>query len=363
MAEFDLHQQAFALSWAVNMVGKMRGDAHDLTGMLKAALTDHLALPRLRELIGTWSLAWGPVVWENPLNLRGVADNAVAVFVNEDARVYVVAIAATNPASIFDWVIEDGDVNSKVTWPYGGACPPDTWISAGTALGVGVLRSLKDPVTHKGLKPFLDGVRDAKASLVFTGHSLAGALSPTLALSYFPSVEAKAGWADVLVYPTAGATPGNAMMKAFFGGVFPSVVTGDQPWQRWNQVLWNDLDVVPHAWAWLTMAELPKLYGEFITEVAVLAAAASLHAGPFYVHLRNQPMTGTLNPKWPVDGLKPYLAQMVYQHVEAYLALLGVSKLADVNPPTELAAGTVDVDALQDRILAYVAAQKARHAD
>ncbi|MEN9864973.1 MAG: hypothetical protein RL748_563 [Pseudomonadota bacterium] len=56
---------------------------------------------------------------------------------------------------------------------------------------------------------FLNSKVNANDTLIFTGHSLAGALSPTMAMFLY-SDPANSGWKSIHVQPSAGATPGNA---------------------------------------------------------------------------------------------------------------------------------------------------------
>jgi hypothetical protein len=77
-------------------------------------------------ILGNWNLLWGPaLIEETDENHQptGVADNALYV-VQCDALafpggpilpVYVVAIAATNPASLYDWETEDFQYRKLLT--------------------------------------------------------------------------------------------------------------------------------------------------------------------------------------------------------------------------------------------------------
>jgi len=328
MPSYDLYQQTFTLSLAINSASGSTGSAADVANILKGKLGDLLGNTDVQQLIGTWTLAWGPAVWEHPLDLRGYADNAVAVFHNADSNTYVCAIAATNANSLFDWTVEDFWVSDKVRWLYNPALGTP-WISAATNFGIGVLLSLRDPATGTYLSDFLHSAASSKATLIFAGHSLAGALSPTLAMVLYGTAAQRAAWQNVYVYPTAGATPGNLAFSAAFALQFPAPTPGAQPWQRWNTLLWNDLDVVPHAWEAINMARVPFLYtgaDAVKIEVGAIVAYALYEAGLDYIQLPNFQLKGTQHSA-SVDDLKGFFAELFYQHVPAYLTLIGVTEL------------------------------------
>jgi hypothetical protein len=92
---------------------------------------------------------------------------------------------------------------------------PPPAVSAATALGVSnLLMQMTDP-THGTRQRFLTHAANANSTLIFCGHSPAGALSPTLAMYHCPQPTGR-GWQQVLVLPTAGASPGNTKFAALF---------------------------------------------------------------------------------------------------------------------------------------------------
>lgn len=304
------------------------GSTADLEKILRAKLEKLLTTAEVRTLIGDWTMAWGPAVWKHPLNFRGYSDNTAAVFHNAATNTYVCAIAATNANSVFDWAVEDFWVSDKVRWQYSPARRVP-WLSAATNFGIGMLLSLRDPGTGVFLSDFLASVASPAATLVVTGHSLAGALSPTLAMVLYGTPQARLAWNQVLVFPTAGATPGNGAFATAFAEQFPAQTTGANPWQRWNTLMWNSLDVVPHAWAPFTMLAVPVLYEAtpvVKAEIGAIIAYCLYQAGIDYVHLTNQSLKGTQRPG-TVSDIKAFLAEMGYQHVDAYFDLLGVPEI------------------------------------
>ncbi|MBX3738249.1 MAG: hypothetical protein KF715_16260 [Candidatus Didemnitutus sp.] len=413
-APLDTYQQVFALSMLSNRASAFTGPAAALQQQLQYELSSYLSgtnlktvsnggfvpdtdplpglLPGIPTYLGDWTLEWGPVVFSHTRKdgkPTGVADNAVFVAscpavtfpgcpnTNQSNQptgtltTYVVAIAATNPTSIYDWTVEDFDVSSSVPWngwtpgnltpaskPVGLTTPV---ISMGTAIGVSTVLSLTPPAAAPGsgqtLPQFLSQLKPGpNSAIVFTGHSLAGALSPTTAFQLQRS-GALSGFAYNLVYPTAGATPGNLPFVSAFNTAFPSPpkdpatgatwqIPAGAPYQCWNTLLWNRYDVVPHAWYAFfggspKLSEIPTLYGSpalsSVSDLATGAAANSAFSTAIYAHTRNAPLPGTLQPgvmlgssyvstPTPPTAFEQFLAQLYVQHIGMYSGI-------PANPP------------------------------
>ena len=323
---FDLWQQTFTLSYMVNAdYGVLGITTEGLVNDLTSSIQSRLANPGLQNLIGSsWELAWGPCVFQRPLSLY--ADNAMYVAHDQANDIYVVAIAATNIDSLYDIQVEDLDV-TPISWPYGGSAPNGTQIATGTSDGVKVLLAMQSQ--GQTLLSYLQTVADASSStLIFAGHSLGGALSPTLALALTNQGLNLGDWKAVHVYPTAGPTAGNATFAAYFSQTFPQSATGSQPWQVWNADLANGLDIVPRAWNAQTLATIPDLYAPNVTtstEFANTVAAKVKQVQPYgYTRIGTaNDLTGS-----SVQGSGPVFAEEAhYQHVYAYFQLLGVQAL------------------------------------
>jgi hypothetical protein len=343
---FDPWQQVFTMSMLVNREGKVTGEtAGQLQEALDSTVRGDLSDPQFQSLIGdSWQIVWGPCVYQNAGS--GVADNAMLVVQNTASNMYVVAIAATNFHSTFDKLTEDASVKPIMAWPYGQAMPPGTTfpsgvaISPGTGIGVGILQGMQDENSNKPLATFLQSVQSAAATLVFTGHSLGGALAPALACSLITQGALDPGqWADVYVYPTAGPTPGNGAFGTLFQTLFPQTAVGAQPWEIWNSLIWNNLDIVPHAWNQTTLSQISGLYAPTVhpgIAILVLLGTAQANAqGQGYQQLpSNGALPGTFlppsdipNPVVKPPTQYPFLAEALYQHIDAYFSLLGVQSL------------------------------------
>lgn len=347
----NLCQQAFVLSHESNALGdnQKMGQPSALASQLNGYLTQFFQDPEKQKAMGSWSLAWGPAVFTKAPSDTSAPDNVMYVAANADQSVYVVAIAGTNFQSHYDLASEDNNALLPVSWKkafpslgkYG--VPPDIkptpQISAGTAAGVNALLSMTDPDTHQSLVTFLGslGTKGSK-TLIFAGHSLGGALAPTLALALFNPVGGQlstANWGHVYVLPTAGPTPGNQGFATFFKQVFPPVSMNlDKPYYAWNQNIWNSLDAVPHAWhtpllekildlyqpKWPLLIPPPLLLAQ-VEGAIVISNLFGFLAGP-YALLPNIMVPGTL--KDTITDTDSFMNEVGHQHIDAYNQFFGV---------------------------------------
>lgn len=382
---YDAWQTTFVLSMKSNAVMSSKGTQQSLADELYADLADpstgFFNQANTQQYIGQWEVVWGPSIYQAPKDVGGHYDNAMYVAANADKSIYVVAIAATNGSSMYDWMQEDAGVNQTYTWPAAGSqwgltlanpTGKTPYLSAGTTLGIqNLLLNMPDLIatnaTHgQSLLTFLTNLGKAyqdlplKPQLIFAGHSLAGALSPTLATALFNSNGGPlniADWSNVYVYPTAGATPGNADFASYFSAVFPQPPNQPkgatpQDYQQWNTLLWNTLDVVPHAWLIAMLEEIPKLYTPpypVVPSVVLLKDwavkrsndGAATGAG-VYTQLVNQSLPGKVSPLYPVSDLESFLMQLLYQHISAYKSLIPVLELMPDKKDKELITALVD---------------------
>ena len=352
----DVFQQVFALSIASNLVYDLKGTQSSLQAALRLGLT--LALPT----IGTgWEIKWGPVVWKNkPDNAETGPDNSWYIAYHprlqfEDGSVhptYVIAVAGTPVESVYVWTKQTFAVNTVAdfnAWVASGiqnrpvVVPPkdviegNTYIAKGIADGVHLL--LTTPAPEGAVSPgttlldFITNVdKSASPRFIATGHSLGGALSPSLALALVSS-----GYISretTLTYPSAAPSPGNIGFADYFAQTFPARESSEVSYKGWNLNLVNILDVAPQAWAVLrsvspaqNLGNIPAIYGRpiipFVLGATIVFALHALSSGVRYKALPSQYFSST-PPSDPPTTLAEFVRLLGPAHIGAYINEVGI---------------------------------------
>ena len=199
----------------------------------------------------------------------------------------------------------------------------DAWVSARLEHGNDLLSFLKAAVASAS----------GRVDLVVTGHSKGGALAPTLAL-WLAETQGSAAeayrWdpdqrATVGCYAFAGPTAGNAAFAQR---------SNERIGARCHRIF-NPLDVVPRAWVPQDMRGIGRLYDAAVVRpIAGLGSLANDIADVVeteklgYTHIGNdvQELPGALN-----NDKRDFAAQLVHQHLQAYLDKMGIGAFVSVD--------------------------------
>jgi len=315
----------YQVSMYSSLVANKKGP--DLEAQLYAAI--QAALEKDAPQIGTWSVAWGPVVVQHEPDSYAI--NAMYVAECQDHHLRgtcVVGIAGTNPSSLFDWLVEDGLVQKQIPWVYALRSAPGAKIALGTGIGLSKLQHATPgngrPGAGTTLLKFLGGIEPKLGKrLIISGHSLGGALSPTLTLWLH---DVRILWdtfhlVQLSTMPTAGPTAGNSI----FAGYSDKHLTATR--------FANAIDVVPHAWQASDLEKIPTLYAPDIepdqTIHDLVAFAKRLSANGDYTQILHDtgwfPFdvdTALIDPTKSV--FVNFARQLAYQHTFAYMRYFGV---------------------------------------
>ncbi|RYC56616.1 hypothetical protein CHU98_g9587 [Xylaria longipes] len=354
---YDLFQQIYCLSMAVNIVSGYEGPEATLQAALKQAL--NRVLP---QLTGNWRVSWGPRVYKekNQDSTDGGPDNVWFAAVDDTQKVCVVAIAGTSAKSWAD-IYQDFDVREVVDfnawvklWSPQGIPQPEAtdptqgndstlpYCAKGTC--VGVWNVLNNTSTEHGegtrINQYLSSL-DSSYTIVIAGHSLGGALVPIVALGLDKA--ALVGDHEVRVLPSAGVSPGNDILAADYAVAFPRLedTPSGKSYQVYNTDYNNTFDIVPQAWSTdenddrnlhNILDRILKPEGDFRNEVESylnLAIGQSAASKIRYTPLQGQSFTGP-PPAVPVQNWEDVKVVFGTEHVPAYRDEWGINEFINI---------------------------------
>ncbi|KAI2773234.1 hypothetical protein F4815DRAFT_488356 [Daldinia loculata] len=354
MAEFDynLFQQIYCLSMVTGVVSNKKDTETNLQDALKKTLDD--ILPRLT---GAWSISWGPRVFkEKPDESEGGPDNVWFAAIDHTQKVCAVAIAGTAANSISDlW--QDFNVGAVVdfedwveSWSSQGIPKPKedhsqkdpsrSYCAKGTCDGTWNVLSNPSTAVNSGLRvdEYLQQL-DSDYTIVFTGHSLGGALAPTSALGL---AQSKIGCRNtVKVLPSAGVSPGNDVFAKKYSEVFAKDPLSSKDYKVYNTDFYNIYDIVPQAWSTnpdhdrnlnnilkiLQCSDDFKPKAEQLVSVAQFLATKS-HV--LYTPLPGQSFVGCPPPIDPIESWDQVGEHSSQHHVLAYWDELGIAEFMHI---------------------------------
>ena len=248
--DYNFFQQLYCLNAVANAAGKATGNVEKLRKTIKSALDK-----KIPKLPGNWTVTWGPGIFKKDDKPGQGPDNAC--FVAQSGKTCVVAVAGTaiySKEGIFIDIDVDNTVDYKKwlsLWnpqsgvPYAVAGHPIVdptlpYLAAGTCIGVANVLNMTSTYASSNLLlwQYLKSL-DAGMTVIFTGHSMGGALTPVIALALQQSKILTAS--NVSVLPSAGATPGNEPFVQLYEAAFAPTGTD---YQGFNANFFNTNDVV-----------------------------------------------------------------------------------------------------------------------
>ena len=216
----------------------------------------------------SWRVVWGPALNADRSNLLYAARNS-------QTGQLAVSIRGSDFSFWLNW-IEDLAVLRVV--PYNEFVPTagnTAQIAFGTAVGLRQILRAQDGT--ESLESFLTAVPEGTPILI-TGHSLGGCLASVLA----PCVADWRGSASSLaVYTIAAPSPGNAEFAVYYNTLFTDP-SGHSTAFRF----FNNLDVVPNAWA--TLATVMTYYPPMVpspSDIDKIVVRAETAVGGKYCQL------------------------------------------------------------------------------
>lgn len=354
MTTYDLSQQLYCLNAAANAVGQKQEDEQSLETAMNIALNTYIP-----QLTGNWKVTWGPRVFKSKPNVTTSGpENAWFAAEDADQKICVIAVAGTSGSSIKAW-FTDFDVTKVVdftawskSWPSKGIQPPPpspfpppsgkAYAARGTCTGVYNILSHKSRLASNGqlLGDYIvKSVVPAGYKVIFTGHSLGGAVAPTAALGLLNAGMCQPG--NTFILPSAGASPGNQELTSAFTFAFPAgpLPPGPVPVPsppHMNTDLYNSFDVVPQAWSLdpssgRYLANINNIYSNagplmkaLIKNVLVdPAVALSKASGISYEPINGTGFTG--EPPIPsVHSWAELTTQVLRHHMGAYWEMLNI---------------------------------------
>jgi Lipase (class 3) len=360
------HYEVFHLSLISNIIQEDKGSVATLQATAERSIPLLITQNHLE-----WDVVWGPVVWKtDPDNTLTGPDHVWYVAKRQGREQYTVAVAAT--ATTYNHLVHNSDIIHVVDFPAwigeGLLEPPTatrnvvetgTYIALGTARGVHTLRSQPGRTSGTNviqLLPFFLQTLPRDSEVIFTGFSLGGALSPTLALALVQGGGIFSESKKALTYPIAGASPGNRSFESLYVSKFPRT-------RVWNCNVINTLDIVPHAWCADSDSQqpqklhsIPTIYGTpavpGVEKIIDRAKEVAWKSRITYHPLPSIPFKGT-GPETAPKTEQEFLKEAKKQHsAGAYLKFFGAGSAQNSETEAKPEVGAQLEDFSPDLVIA-----------
>ncbi|GAW17567.1 hypothetical protein ANO14919_070250 [Xylariales sp. No.14919] len=346
---YNLFQQIYILSMITGLASDVKDTEQNIQDRLEKCLQGTLP-----KLACTWKLSWGPRVFKKVDDPEQQLDNAWYAAIDHTKNICVVAIAGTASSSMEE-LIENFRVNEVVDfnawvggWSTEGIPEPTItppadinpelpYCARGTSIGVwNILSNVSTTTAGQGMRidEYLRTL-GPEYTIVVTGHSLGGALSPIVALG-LKQANLLSGY-EVKALPSAGVSPGNDVLARRYAEAFPKDPSAGESYRVYNMDFYNVYDFVPQAWS-LTDADrnlnniLGKILhipeGDLLNTLQFLVALAvgrSEASGIPYTPLQGQNFEGSPPPPDSIETEGELGDVLSWQHVGAYWDEIGIT--------------------------------------
>lgn len=263
-----------------------------------------------------FALVWGPSIYLDPGtkgDTAGYTANVTAVFKGPSGDLRVVT-SGTNGSSDYDVDEEDNDIAQTGASALISGAPSDASISKGAMAGAQAI--IQSTSSGASLVSYLQGQTPSGGKVVMVGHSLGGALASVLALYLKEQLPS----ATLSCFTFAGPTAGNQQFADYF----------DQTMAGASTRIVNSKDTVPQAWNPTSIQTILTIYEPDIATPDKIKNGINNNMLVLDFLNYQQPtagaqtLTGAVNTSIIENKDTDFDKQAAYQHVNAYLSLLGL---------------------------------------
>ncbi|MBR8334189.1 lipase [Burkholderia ambifaria] len=300
---------------------------HPTASQVKKIIVDRLNRSKMTRN-DRFEIAWGPAIVLDP---NGEAANVTVVVQLAGSGEYTVVTSGTNFTSPLD-VLSDFSYDTLEPFSaYVPNCPSDARISAGT--NGALYHVLKTPdESHQTLVQFLSTVPPSSV-LNVVGHSLGGALASAIVLY----LKNQSGLQSLTYHCQTFAAPtaGNKVFADYF----------DEQ-MRGNAVrIFTTRDIVPMAWNADSLQKVKHVYSDVPPHDTPDNVKIAVDMVSIATNSLKYTQWGTSEPSGPVatameyplkadvnKAILDFQAQVGYQHIDGYIACLGMAR-SDIDLP------------------------------
>lgn len=189
-----------------------------------------------------YDVVWGPA-WHYPdYTWDSESDACMFIARSRDTGNMMVVMRGTNFLSMDSWLYQDFDTGVMVSLTdLVPNAPASATVARGTHAGTAILANLYDSTNGLTVSQYLSSLTTKPSSIIITGHSLGGTLTPTYFtyLNYWINKGVNGSVTTFVPVSFAGLTPGGAAFNSYFYKQLDGI--------RFYRFV-NSLDIAPFCW-------------------------------------------------------------------------------------------------------------------